>query len=264
MNTCSEIVHEFGVKFVDNPEEKTLKQHHTVNVNYQMESWGREIGFRIQSIFTRMVNENIESSNSVFGELATAKMDLQQSLQNESESLKLLFQDLLIPNMAGLAKKCFALETMASEASENIVDLTSSDGEWFLLDEIQMQVGIAIQTLDLMDFYGLLGQNDTRVECIQKLGGVVKALQHFNSSYFGIVLQEGLKSFTREEPTVLAIAEQLDVFIGEVGMPLEDLAQELDVSIRYAGKMSRSSVCFKGSYYCGTILFFSFVYSLKY
>lgn len=89
--------------------------------------------------------------------------------------------------------------------------------------------------MDLLDFYGLLDHQDPRVECIQKLGGVVKSLQHFNSSYFGIVLQEGLKSFTREDPSVLAIAEQLNLYLEDTGYPIETLLQELDVKIRYTG-----------------------------
>ena len=151
MSTCSDVVKKIGVKYVDNVEEKALKHHHVASINFQMESWGREIGFRIQSICARMLNENIESSAGVFGELGAAKMDLQQCLQAENEASRGLFQDLMIPHLAKLAKKLLGLETVAAEASENLVDLTSSDGEWFLLDEIQIDV---IETCFVFLFLG--------------------------------------------------------------------------------------------------------------
>lgn len=111
-------------------------------------------------------------------------------------------------------RKLLTLETSAKDAvaaGGSILDLTSSEGQWFLADEIHMQVGLTAQVLDAMDFLGLApptggaGTDDSPLaaagRAVYKLQAVIKQLQHFNSSFFGIVLPEGIKAFQNEDPT---------------------------------------------------------------
>lgn len=83
--------------------------------------------------------------------------------------------------------------------------LASQNGEWFLLDELFMQMGLMNNLVDVGDCLGLFSDVDSDFHraqnLIQKLHkNVVDQFQHFNSNFFGIILQEGMKCFQREDP----------------------------------------------------------------
>ncbi len=64
-----------------------------------------------------------------------------------------------------------------------------------------LQVGQISQIFDAMDFLGLYPNDIPSGKVLYKLQGAFKQLQHFNTSFFGIVLPEGLKSFQSEDPS---------------------------------------------------------------
>ena len=93
------------------------------------------------------------------------------------------------------------LETTSAAAAsaETGLEQTSSDGEWFLLDDIHMQIGQVSQLLDTMDLLGILPAEMSGVQCLYKLQAVVAQLHNFNNSFFVIVMPEGIKSFQKED-----------------------------------------------------------------
>ena len=121
------------------------------------------------------------------------------------------------------------------------------------------QVGQISQIFDAMDFLGLYPNDIPSGKVLYKLQGAFKQLQHFNTSFFGIVLPEGLKSFQSEDPSgkdslhvfvfhqcllnsyffgffaVDSLAMELTEIVNEAGLSLEELIQELQVEVRYAG-----------------------------
>ncbi len=70
-----------------------------------------------------------------------------------------------------------------------------------MLSILFLQVGQISQIFDAMDFLGLYPNDIPSGKVLYKLQGVFKQLQHFNTSFFGIVLPEGLKSFQSEDPS---------------------------------------------------------------
>lgn len=71
---------------------------------------------------------------------------------------------------------------------------------------------------------------------------VVKQLQTLSGSFFAIIMQEGIKSFQREEPTTLGVAFQLNDMIGSAGISLQELIQELESHAAYLGNQFNHSV----------------------
>ncbi len=66
---------------------------------------------------------------------------------------------------------------------------------------LSSQIGLITQILDAMDILGLYPHGSVSGNVLHKLHAVIKQLQHFNTSFFGIVLPEGLKSFQNEDPS---------------------------------------------------------------
>jgi len=54
-----------------------------------------------------------------------------------------------------------------------------------------------------------------------------------NFNFHTIILPEALKTIQTEEPTVLAMVNELDNIIAGVGCPLEDLLAQLEMHLRY-------------------------------
>ena len=139
--------------------------------------------------------------------------------------------------MTQVCQKLLSLETLARQAEYGtFLDVTSGDGEWFLADEIHMQVcrshelivslpvvsyttrssfqiGLMAQILHTMDILGLYPQDSLSGKSLHKLHAVIKQLQTFNTSFFGIVLPEGLKSFQSEDPAGLSSRHKLTVLL---------------------------------------------------
>ena len=117
------------------------------------------------------------------------------------------------------------------------VDQTNND--WFLFDEILMEIGLASQFLDILDFLGVFTKssgNDSMsnlLKCHHHSHNAIKQLQNLNSSFFVVILQEGLKCFLREDPSIITVALELNKIVSSVGISVEEAIEELDVQIRY-------------------------------
>lgn len=57
--------------------------------------------------------------------------------------------------------------------------------------------------------------------------------QELNFNFHTIILPEALKTIQTEEPTVLAMVNELNDIIAGVGCPLEDLLAQLEMHLRY-------------------------------
>ena len=119
---------------------------------------------------------------------------------------------------------------------------------------LNLTTGVAANLLDTLDLVGAVP-----AECagpagvVQQMQSVSKQMAQFSSNFYVIVMQEGIKSFQREDPTgkfgsrfyinfimttsmtflspVIAVAIQLTEILSASGMSLEDLLVEMDVSI---------------------------------
>ena len=244
METCHQVLAAFTAQFADNGLEATrIKQHHILNLNYQLESWTQEINFRLQNIYERILKEGINyqtGSTAILQDISKSRSDLQRYLQNEKcKTVYSILSGIAATKMAEIVKKVVTLEsTIHFNGGEGqFVDLSNSD--WFLFDEILMEIGFGSQFLDTIDFLGLFsettsdGSMSSLLKCYNHFHHAVKQLQNLNSSFFAVILQEGLKCFLREDPSIITVALELNKIVSSVGISVEEAIEELDVQIRY-------------------------------
>ena len=244
IESCHNVLAAFTNQYVDKSSEKAhIKQHHILNLNYQMESWTQEINFRLKSIYDRMIKEeiNCETGNiAIMQNISQTRLELQQYLQNERcNTVGSIMGGFAVSKLAEIIKKILALETTVHLNGDEgrFVDLNNS--EWFLFDELLMQIGFVSQFLDALDFLGIFptmsGSNSTSkaLRCFAKFYHAIKQLQNLNASFFAVILHEGQKSFFREDPSAIAIAIELNNIISSSGLTLEETIEELNVHIRY-------------------------------
>ena len=183
IESCHAVLAAFTAQFVDIAlETGRMRQHHILNLNYQMESWTQEINFRLQNIYERMANEGIiyENGHAVIIEtISQARIELQQYLQNEKcSTLNAIMGGVAVSKLAKLAKKTVELESLVhlNGCDGRFVDLSNS--EWFLFDEIMMQNGYASQLMDAFDFIGVFSATQTP----NSTSNSIKCLSQFDMS----------------------------------------------------------------------------------
>ena len=71
------------------------------------------------------------------------------------------------------------------------------------------------------------------LRCFHQLQTAVKQLQNLSSSFFAVILQEGLKCFLREDPSIISIAVELNNILTSSNVSLEETIEELNIQIRY-------------------------------
>ena len=102
-------------------------------------------------------------------------------------------------------------------------------------DEILMHIGYSSQFLDTLDFVGVFSDMSKRdsLKCFHQLQNAIRQLQNLSSSFFAVILQEGLKCFLREDPSIISIAVELNNILTSSNVSLEETIEELNIQIRY-------------------------------
>lgn len=218
--TCQLIINDFTDKFVDmESDTKRMRQHHVMNLNYQLENWAQEIHFRLQNIFQRMINEGIENSRSVID----AGLLLQSDVATYIQTHKGFSVGLCLAELVRSMEKLTALDSKIDP--DNFVGQTANDGEWFLLDKIIMEIGYTCQVLNFMEIFNLTEPTSVNLLAVNN---VLKQFKQLNGSYFAIILQEGLKNYQREDSSIEASAFNVQEIIDTAGVPLYQLILELE------------------------------------
>ena len=244
LESCHKVLAAFTAQYADSGLETTrIKQHHILNLNYQLESWTQEINFRLQNIFERIVKEGIDCQTgnaAILHDISRSRADLQKYLQNEKcKTVQSILGGISVSKLAEITNKILALESTihVSGGEGHFVDLSNND--WFLFDEILMDIGLSSRFLDTLDFLEILSNpngNDAMsnlLRCYHQFHNAVNQLQNLNSSFFAVILQEGLKCFLREDPSIINVALELNNIVNTVEISVQDAIAELDVKIRY-------------------------------
>ena len=198
-----EVIVDFTRRFVDTAVDdgRQLKRHHLLNLQYQMDAWTTEMNVRMQNIFQRLMSEGIENSGAVMLRVTSAKMELfQHNTPDDSGKGKVkALTDSVVERLASIATRLLELESAADAAGDGVVDMV--EGDLPLLDEIRMQLGVAANLLDTLGLVGAVPDDCKAAGLVQQMQNVSKQMTQFCSNFYVIVMQEGLKSFQREEPT---------------------------------------------------------------
>lgn len=63
--TCHDVIDDFNQHFVDVGETRRLRQHHIINVNFQLEAANQELCREVKQIQEQMFTNGIENSHSI-------------------------------------------------------------------------------------------------------------------------------------------------------------------------------------------------------
>ncbi|XP_029431896.1 serine/threonine-protein kinase SMG1 isoform X1 [Rhinatrema bivittatum] len=161
-------------------------------------------------------------------------------LENGEEG-SLSLASVIISALCTLTRRNLMMEGAASSAGEQLVDLTSRDGAWFL-EELCSMSGNVTCLVQLLKQCKLVPQDldipnpIESSEAVHLANGVYMSLQELNSNFRQIIFPEALRCLMKGEYTLESMLYELDSLIEQTadGVPLQTLVESLQAYLRNA------------------------------
>ncbi|OCT64106.1 hypothetical protein XELAEV_18045208mg [Xenopus laevis] len=162
-------------------------------------------------------------------------------LHENGEEGCLSLASVVISALCALTRRNLMMEGAASSAGEQLVDLTSRDGAWFL-EELCSMSGNVTCLVQLLKQCQLVPQdldipNPTEAsEAVHLANGVYISLQELNSNFRQIIFPEALRCLMKGEQTLENMLQELDNLIEQStdGATLQTLVESLQTYLRNA------------------------------
>ncbi|KAK1344851.1 hypothetical protein QTO34_013555 [Cnephaeus nilssonii] len=162
-------------------------------------------------------------------------------LHENGEEGSLSLASVIISALCTLTRRNLMMEGAASSAGEQLVDLTSRDGAWFL-EELCSMSGNVTCLVQLLKQCHLVPQDldipnpMEASEAVHLANGVYTSLQELNSNFRQIIFPEALRCLMKGEYTLESMLQELDSLIEQTtdGVPLQTLVESLQAYLRNA------------------------------
>ncbi|XP_075035849.1 serine/threonine-protein kinase SMG1 [Mixophyes fleayi] len=162
-------------------------------------------------------------------------------LHENAEEGSLSLASVVISALCTLTRRNLMMEGAASSAGEQLVDLTSRDGAWFL-EELCSMSGNVTCLVQLLKQCKLIPQDldipnpmETS-EAVHLANAVYTSLQELNSNFCQIIFPEALRCLMKGEQTLDSMLQELDNLIEQTtdGTPLQTIVDSLQTYLRNA------------------------------
>ncbi|KAG9477052.1 hypothetical protein GDO78_002442 [Eleutherodactylus coqui] len=160
-------------------------------------------------------------------------------LHENGEEGSLSLASVVISALCTLTRRNLMMEGAASSAGEQLVDLTSRDGAWFL-EELCSMSGNVTCLVQLLKQCKLIPQDldipnpSEASEAVHLANAVYTSLQELNSNFCQIIFPEALRCLMKGEQTLEAMLQELDNLIDQTtdGTQLQVLVDSLQTYLR--------------------------------
>uniref|UniRef100_A0A8C2H7E9 non-specific serine/threonine protein kinase n=1 Tax=Cyprinus carpio TaxID=7962 RepID=A0A8C2H7E9_CYPCA len=233
---CQTIYHQYEMQFAPQPPPATCQflssiemalQHHAAETNTrllrQVERLKAE-GAGV-SICEEQLQE-IERCIKVF-------------LHEDAELGSFSLAGIIVSALCALTRRNLVMEGAAASAGEQLVELTSRDGAWFLEELCSMSGNITclvqlLQQCQLLSHdLDILSLAETS-QVVYLANGVYTCLQELNTNFRQIIFPEALRCMLKGENTLEAMLAELDALIDQCadGVSLQGLGEVLQAHLR--------------------------------
>ncbi|XP_056143769.1 serine/threonine-protein kinase SMG1 [Lampris incognitus] len=162
-------------------------------------------------------------------------------LRENGEPGSLSLAGIITSALCTLTRRNLVMEGAAASAGEQLVDLTSRDGAWFLEELCTMSGNVSalatlLQRCQLLPHdLELLAPTHT-TQAIYLANAVYTCLHELNSNFRQIIFPEALRCMLKGEPTLEAMLTELEQLVEQCsdGLSLQSLADGLYASLRSA------------------------------
>ncbi|KAK3520199.1 hypothetical protein QTP70_017920, partial [Hemibagrus guttatus] len=233
---CQAVYHHYEMQFAPQPPAATCQflssvemalQHHAAETN------------------TRLLRQ-VERLKAEGASVPVCEEQLQEIercikvfLHEDAELASFSLAGIIISALCTLTRRNLVMEGAAASAGEQLVELTSRDGAWFLEELCSMSGNITclvqllkecqLQSHDL----DVLSPEDTS-QAVYLVNGVYTCLQELNTNFRQIIFPEALRCMLKGESTLESMLSELDSLIEQCadGVSLQGLGEALQSHLR--------------------------------
>ncbi|XP_072549574.1 serine/threonine-protein kinase SMG1 isoform X2 [Salminus brasiliensis] len=233
---CQAVYHHYEMQFAPQPPASTCQflssvemalQHHAAETN------------------TRLLRQ-VERLKAEGASVPVCEEQLQEIercikvfLHEDAELASFSLAGIIVSALCALTRRNLVMEGAAASAGEQLVELTSRDGAWFLEELCSMSGNITclvqllkecqLQSHDL----DVLSPADTS-QAVYLANGVYTCLQELNTNFRQIIFPEALRCMLKGESTLETMLSELDTLIEQCadGVSLQGLGEALQAHLR--------------------------------
>ncbi|XP_077590470.1 serine/threonine-protein kinase SMG1 [Stigmatopora nigra] len=155
-------------------------------------------------------------------------------LRENGESGSLSLAGIITSALCSLCRRNFVMESAAASAGEQLVDLMSRDGAWFL-EELCSMIGNVSALATLLQRCPLLPNDlelpspSATIQAVYLANSVYTCLQELNTNFRQIIFPEALRCMVKGEPTLESMLAELEQLVDQSsnGLGLQGLVDSL-------------------------------------
>uniref|UniRef100_A0A672JXE5 non-specific serine/threonine protein kinase n=1 Tax=Sinocyclocheilus grahami TaxID=75366 RepID=A0A672JXE5_SINGR len=233
---CQTVYHQYEMQFAPQPPPATCQflssiemalQHHAAETN------------------TRLLRQ-VERLKAEGAGVPVCEEQLQEIercikvfLLEDTELGSFSLAGIIVSALCALTRRNLVMEGAAASAGEQLVELTSRDGAWFLEELCSMSGNITclvqlLQQCQLLSHdLDILSLAETS-QVVYLANGVYTCLQELNTNFRQIIFPEALRCMLKGENTLEAMLVELDALIDQCadGVSLQGLGEVLQAHLR--------------------------------
>ncbi|XP_030068690.1 serine/threonine-protein kinase SMG1 isoform X3 [Microcaecilia unicolor] len=238
MENCQDLYRKYEIQYAPQPPPAVCQFITATEVTLQ--HYAADINSRLVRQMERLKQEAV-TVPVCEEQLKEIERCIKVFLLENGEEGSLSLASVIISALCTLTRRNLMMEGAASSAGEQLVDLTSRDGAWFL-EELCSMSGNVTCLVQLLKQCQLVPQDldipnpGEASEAVHLANGVYMSLQELNSNFRQIIFPEALRCLMKGEYTLESMLHELDSLIEQTadGVPLQTLVESLQAYLRNA------------------------------
>ncbi|XP_043946465.1 serine/threonine-protein kinase SMG1-like [Protopterus annectens] len=240
---CQDIYRKYEIQYAPQPSPAVCQFITSTEVTLQ--HYAADINSRLIRQVERLKQEAMKQEPATLSACDEHFQEIERCikvfLHENGEEGSLSLASVIISALCTLTRRNLMMEGAASSAGEQLVDLTSRDGAWFL-EELCSMSGNVTCLVQLLQQCQLLPQdldipNPLEAsEAVYLANGVYTSLQELNTNFRQIIFPEALRCLMKGEYTLESMLHEMDNITEQTtdGVAIETLVDSLQDYLRNA------------------------------
>ncbi|XP_030645489.1 serine/threonine-protein kinase SMG1 isoform X2 [Chanos chanos] len=233
---CQTIYHQYEMQFAPQPPPATCQ--FLSNMEMALQHHAAETNTRLLRQVERLKAEG--ASVPVCEEqLQEIERCIKVFLHEDAELGSFSLAGIIVSALSSLTRRNLVMEGAAASAGEQLVELTSRDGAWFLEELCSMSGNITclvqlLQQCQLLSHDLDVPSPSETSQAVYLANSVYTCLQELNTNFRQIIFPEALRCMLKGESTLESMLTELDALIEQCadGVSLQGLVEGLQTHLR--------------------------------
>uniref|UniRef100_A0A7N8X3L8 non-specific serine/threonine protein kinase n=1 Tax=Mastacembelus armatus TaxID=205130 RepID=A0A7N8X3L8_9TELE len=231
---CQHIYRQYEVLFA--PQPPAASSQFLSSVELTMQHQAADINERVMHQAERLKSEGT-TATACEEQLQEIEHCITVFLQENGEPGSLSLAGIITSALCTLCRRNLVMEGAAASAGEQLVDLTSRDGAWFL-EELCSMIGNVSTLTTLLQRCPLLPHDlelpapSATTQTVYLANAVYTCLQELNTNFRQIIFPEALRCMVKGEPTLESMLAELEQLVEQSsdGLGLQGLVDSLQAN----------------------------------